>query len=438
MTGNLLLPGGGGNTAALQKQEIDALIAAGDVAGDHWDRSAGALSPKVSTDNVDIGNGKTTLNADGTAEFSYYVRVGDYGNDNGANINPKGAITLKKTDGLDAQIRGELSGTTTFKVLGNGNATFAGNVTSTTTPTGAGIYVSPDSTGANPVAIRIVDSGSNPKTSLLADGGANFASQQFRIASSGETTIDSPAVAAGSNIFSIKTALNSGNEVASIKADGTAAFAGSVLSGNTGLNTYGFDINISDGTNNVAQYVAGSGLYIGNIGSNNLIGNSAIQLGESGSASFAGMVRTRQATNGTPSIYATCNDTSGDTASIVADNSAGGNCFVAKNAANSQIVWKVRSDGTTTFAGTVTSANSFAIQLEADDETKYTTDVDEEGNETQTYNGATLDVKESIETATTARLAMRETFQELLVAVQSATDFGQLKAAMLVALEDYA
>ena len=34
---------------------------------------------------------------------------------------------------------------------------------------------------------------------------------------------------------------------------------------------------------------------------------------------------------------------------------------------------------------------------------------------------------------------MRETFQELLVAVQSkATDFGELKAAMLVALEDYA
>ena len=94
MTGNLLLPGGGGNTAALQKQEIDALIAAGDVAGDHWDRSAGALKPKVSTDNVDIGDGNITLNAgDGSAEFSYYVRVGDYGNDNGANIKPEGAIT---------------------------------------------------------------------------------------------------------------------------------------------------------------------------------------------------------------------------------------------------------------------------------------------------------------------------------------------------------
>ena len=46
----------------------------------------------------------------------------------------------------------------------------------------------------------IVDSGSNPKTSLLGDVkiGANFASQQFRIASSGETSIDSPAAAAGS------------------------------------------------------------------------------------------------------------------------------------------------------------------------------------------------------------------------------------------------
>jgi hypothetical protein len=32
---------------------------------------------------------------------------------------------------------------------------------------------------------------------------------------------------------------------------------------------------------------------------------------------------------------------------------------------------------------------------------------------------------------------MRETFQELQVAVEAATDFGELKAAMLVALEDY-
>ena len=34
-----------------------------DGAGDHWDQSGGALSPKVLTDNVDIGDGNITLNA---------------------------------------------------------------------------------------------------------------------------------------------------------------------------------------------------------------------------------------------------------------------------------------------------------------------------------------------------------------------------------------
>ncbi len=63
MTGNLQLPGGGGNTAALQKQEIDALITAADVTNNLWEKTAGTLNPKVNTDSVDIGDGEIVLNA---------------------------------------------------------------------------------------------------------------------------------------------------------------------------------------------------------------------------------------------------------------------------------------------------------------------------------------------------------------------------------------
>ena len=98
------------------------------------------------------------------------------------------------------------------------------------------------------------------------------------------------------------------------------------------------------------------------------------------------------------------------------------------------------ANGDATFKGTVTVNGNrpLVLALEPDNAANYTTTTDAEGNETQVYNGPTLDVKESIQTAAAARDAMRETFQELLVAVQSATDFGELKAAMLVALEDYA
>ena len=137
MTGNLLLPGGGGNTAALQKQEIDALI----TAGDHWDRSAGALKPKVSTDNVDIGGGKITLNAtDGTAAFQNTITIDNpYGESRGI---------LLYTDGADrASINiydNSTSSKSSFAILNVGNKNF--EITNKGTVVGpSGIYrINPD------------------------------------------------------------------------------------------------------------------------------------------------------------------------------------------------------------------------------------------------------------------------------------------------------
>jgi hypothetical protein len=54
------------------------------------------------------------------------------------------------------------------------------------------------------------------------------------------------------------------------------------------------------------------------------------------------------------------------------------------------------NNGSATFAGNVT-ANNVTFNLEADDDTKYTSTTDSEGNETRVYNGAVLDVKDRIQ-----------------------------------------
>ena len=90
---------------------------------------------------------------------------------------------------------------------------------------------------------------------------------------------------------------------------------------------------------------------------------------------------------------------------------------------------QIATDGSAQFAGDIT-ANNVKFNLEPDNAANYTTTTDAEGNETQVYNGPTLDVKERLEKA-------QETFEELQVAVANATDFNALKAAMLTALQDY-
>lgn len=116
---------------------------------------------------------------------------------------------------------------------------------------------------------------------------------------------------------------------------------------------------------------------------------------------------------------------------------ADGNLNIAGDLTDNGSNISFNNSGSARFSGTVDAPNVFFI-LEPDNEANYTATTDAEGNENRVYNGPTLDVKESIQEAVAARAAMRETFQELQVAVEAATDFASLKAAMLGALEDYA
>ena len=205
-----------------------------------------------SAGNVGIGSGNLfiggtdaatadiALNADGTATFVGRVRVGDYDNNNGANINVKGAITLKKTDSTDAQIVGQLSGTETFKVLSNGSAEFKdGSSIFAGVNGGSAVFYGGDSN---------TTSQSNSKFRINSNGSATFAD-----------TVDS------SKFFRSTRTASSGGELffqgkvgsdtnCSIAANGSATFAGKVEAGD-GTNSAGGIIARENNSNSTTAAV---------------------------------------------------------------------------------------------------------------------------------------------------------------------------------------
>ncbi len=84
--------------------------------------------------------------------------------------------------------------------------------------------------------------------------------------------------------------------------------------------------------------------------------------------------------------------------------------------------YSIKYNGSATFSNAV-------FNLEADDDTKYTSTTDADGNETRVYNGTTLDVKDRL-TKTDAAL------QSLKAALVTTTDHESLKAALIAALAD--
>jgi hypothetical protein len=137
--------------------------------------------------------------------------------------------------------------------------------------------------------------------------------------------------------------------------------------------------------------------------------------GVDGSASFYGGVYAQKTSTGTGE------------GTIAAQQLSSGNCFEAKNNSGA-VVWQVNSSGSSTFSGDVTAKN-VSFNLEADDDTKYTSTTDSEGNETRVYNGAVLDVKDRLQKSDAALKALK-------VAAAAASNFDALKSAIATALAD--
>ena len=266
-------------------------------------------------------------------------------------------------------------------ITGSGNVKVGdpdNSVGSVLSPAGQN-YARYDGAGSSVAAYSVLNGGTTQADAVVRinyDGSATFAAQKFRIASSGETTIDSPAVAADSNLFSCRSALNSGNVVASIKADGDATFDGQVNSGNlsTGAGCRfnpGGSIEVRRDTD--PSFPALNVLY----GS---AANSVATIKFDGSATFAGNMN--------------CGG------SLVVSNSV----FVGADNDSNRIAVSPHSSGSATlYIGNarISTSTFYEIWTEPDNDANYvtTTDVDEEGNtvETRVYNGPTLNVKTVIQ-----------------------------------------
>ena len=91
---------------------------------------------------------------------------------------------------------------------------------------------------------------------------------------------------------------------------------------------------------------------------------------------------------------------------------------------------KLEPDGSAEFAGNITAGN-VSFNLEPDNPANYTTTTDSEGNETQVYNGPTLDVKDRLTRTATALTALKA------AASDSSTTLAGLKSAFVTALADF-
>jgi hypothetical protein len=121
----------------------------------------------------------------------------------------------------------------------------------------------------------------------------------------------------------------------------------------------------------------------------------------SGSAEFAGNVYSNTIQVGknvagfTAAVNAIGNTDDLTSGVVAARNYSSGNIYIGLDSAGSR-VFQVNSAGEGYFAGGTTLRN-VTINLEADDNTKYTTTTDSEGEVTRVYNGAVLDVKDRLQ-----------------------------------------
>ncbi len=448
----------------------------------YWDKTGNDLEPKENTDNVNIGDGKITLNAaDGVTLQTGQSFAGSDTYDKAAfvgwnNTNQGTFIGINYADGGKVfEARDGFTDPTraTSLIYGDGSIAIGGvpesapNITlnaatgdiNTTGQLYSGLY---DGVGL----IRSNRSGDEDNFALVVDGAAE---RSFGVFGTGTTVIGGDFSTASPNI--------------KLDVSGAGLFMGDVgvgFYGRFGANYRGGSIT-KDGTLILYKdYVASDPATVKvidiNAAGNDTGGTyseratiyadgSAIFRGASGVkiyndpsvgvgiGLYAGVLIINTNVTGNSAFQIKNSTLNKDTFQVTGN----GRCFTldgftVQNSTAFNDVIKLNNDGTSSFAGLATFSGGtsgatgraielngdIGIQLEPNDPANYTTDVDEEGNETETYIGPTLDVKETIETAAAERTAMRETFQELLVAVQAATDFGQLKAAMLVALEDYA
>ena len=385
MTGQLTLPGGGGNTEALQKQEIEALIDAADkyveVAGDNM------------TGDLTLGTDKITLNAtDGSAEFA--GRISGNGEcflgDN--NSDPRGYLKIvnNSTNDDDDAIRiTDTANNNVAKVRVDGSAEFSGRVlcgTSINPNIGTGSWLQDNGgiyttrpAGSSDAAFTVYQQGGadSPTVEINADGSASFAGGiQSGDAGGGSSNTGtfvystryindanhgSAALNATSNDNDLASLYvidrSSGNETVIIKPDGTAEFAGRVSGSRLDVNNSTtnpddivFSVNTGEPAATVQRFKADGTMQIGDVDGGTDTAN--ITLNQDGSAEFADAVLV-----GTDPRNGTNTGTRlGTTTGLTATGDTGAQYVVSLyNRGVSERTTGIQANGSASFAGQVTS-----------------------------------------------------------------------------------
>ena len=261
--------------------------------------------------------------------------------------------------------------------------------------------------------------GGSPNISLNADGSADFSGYIECSRFSPNRIFLGDGI--GGKQYGYYHTKGDGTLAAGIALDGSAEFTGSVkanggvaVDGGSQLSA-GFYYRDDAGESGLALYKNGS-----------LQENRKVFIKSDGSAKFSSFVEVNRETSGSlqaalvglASSSGDYTSSVGTTYGIVIQEVAGANasgCFLGAN-------------GNYYFAGTG-NVRGLVIETEADNPANYVSTTDSEGNQTQVYNGPTLDVKERLTKADVA-------LQNLKSAVATAVDFAELKAAMTTALAD--
>jgi len=255
MTGPLVLSGDPTtNNQAANKKYVDDVAADAVIAGDaKYVEVAGSNM----TGNLTLGTDKITLNAGGIARFAGNVVSGNEpgsGANNGVKLGSSGFISISKTNSADAVFNIYETGSSTknIELLANGAGTFAGDV-------------------------KIGGLSSSPNISLNADGSATFAG----LIRSANATSSSPG-----NTVITKNYINGFNALDKTLGYWTRTTA---LSGRTQLRPVnGDDIIIRDATNTdtkIELNANGTARFAGNVVSGGEPGsgaNDGVKLGSNG------------------------------------------------------------------------------------------------------------------------------------------------------------
>ena len=238
MTGDLVLPGGGGNTAALQKQEVETLINNSDTgAGKYVEKVGDSMSGNLqlpggggNNDALQKQEIQTLIDNSDTGAGKYVEVAGD--NMTG-NLTLGGSnITLNATTGeADFGSNITVDGSATFTANPAGGSSTGARITDT------GLFISSRPVSNNNIWLGYVTGNSTATSSITADGSATFSGGILTGNGDPTSGANNGALVDNSGIF-IASRTSSGNNLwrgfqtgfssttSVINADGSAEFAG--------------------------------------------------------------------------------------------------------------------------------------------------------------------------------------------------------------------